>query len=104
PGGFEGGVGNAFSGFAYCRLRRTADDLRDRVSIGVVYLPMSESGVWCRKRLRRPARRVFRVALLPPLLGPVALHLGDVQYLLPARAGAIVEPDVGEDVGLVPVG
>ena len=43
------------------------------------------------------------VALLPALLVPVALGLFDEQNLVSVLICAVVEADVGQDVGLVPV-
>ena len=42
--------------------------------------------------------------LLLPLLPPVRLNLLNEQHAVAVRIGAVVDADVGEDVGLVPVG
>src|SRR6185437_12686982 len=45
----------------------------------------------------------FAIADLSALLVPVALDLGEVQYLAPITIAALVEAYMGQDVGLGPV-
>ena len=48
--------------------------------------------------------RLIDKPLLPPLLRPVALQFLDEEDALAVGVGALVETDMGEDVGLVEVG